>query len=78
MSDKEIIKQALHLIDNWLDYQTYIKEIPGVAVGIFIDDEIIFKKEYGYANLEKKEKLTNQHLFRIASHSKLFTALIRS
>ena len=73
-SKKKLLKQALHLIDNWLDYQTYFKEIPGVAVGIFIEDEIVFKKEYGYANLEKKTKLTDQHLFRIASHSKLFTA----
>ncbi|MGC9779515.1 MAG: serine hydrolase [Candidatus Heimdallarchaeota archaeon] len=72
--DKNIVKQALHLIDNWLDFQTYIKEIPGIAVGIFVEDEIIFKKEYGYAELENKTKLTDQHLFRIASHSKLFTA----
>lgn len=74
MSNKEMIKQTLHLIDNWLDYQVYIKEIPGIAVGVFLEDEIIFKKEYGYANLEEKIKLTDQHLFRIASHSKLFTA----
>ena len=73
-SKKKLLNQALHLIDNWLDYQTYFKEIPGVAVGIFIEDEIVFKKEYGYANLEKKTKLNDQHLFRIASHSKLFTA----
>lgn len=69
-----MFKQALHLIDNWLDFQVYFKEIPGVAVGIFVEDEIIFKREYGYANLEEKTKLTDQHLFRIASHSKLFTA----
>ncbi|MHA2364080.1 MAG: serine hydrolase domain-containing protein, partial [Candidatus Hodarchaeales archaeon] len=56
------------------DFQTYIQEIPGVALGIFLEDEIVFKKEYGYANLESKEKLTDEHLFRIASHSKLFTA----
>ena len=74
MSKKEMVKQAINLVDNWIDFQTYIKEIPGVAVGIFIDDEIVFKKEYGYANLERKEKLNDQHLFRIASHSKLFTA----
>lgn len=29
---------------------------------------------YGYADLEKKTKLTPQHIFRIASHSKTFTA----
>ncbi|NHJ46745.1 MAG: beta-lactamase family protein [Asgard group archaeon] len=73
-SNKKYYKQALHLIDNWLDFQTYFKEIPGIAVGIFTEDEVIFKKEYGYADLEKKIKLTDQHLFRIASHSKLFTA----
>jgi CubicO group peptidase (beta-lactamase class C family) len=74
MVKKELIKSSLHLIDNWLDYQVYFKEIPGLAVGIAVEDELIFKKEYGYANLEKKERLTDQHLFRIASHSKLFTA----
>jgi len=73
-TSKKLLKQTVHLIDNWLDYQTYFKEIPGVAVGIFIEDELVFKKEYGYANLEDKIKLTDQHLFRIASHSKLFTA----
>jgi len=74
MVKKELIKSSFHLIDSWLDYQVYIKEIPGLAVGIAIEDELIFKKEYGYANLEKKIKLTDNHLFRIASHSKLFTA----
>jgi len=74
MVKKELIISSLHLIDNWLNYQVYIKEIPGLAVGIATKDDLIFKKEYGYANLEKKIKLTNQHLFRIASHSKLFTA----
>jgi CubicO group peptidase (beta-lactamase class C family) len=73
-SNKKYYKQALHLIDNWLDFQTYFKEIPGVAVGIFVEDEVIFKKEYGYAELETKTKLNDHHLFRIASHSKLFTA----
>ncbi|MFX1538356.1 MAG: serine hydrolase domain-containing protein [Promethearchaeota archaeon] len=74
MCSKILIKQALHLIDNWLDFQTYIKEIPGVAVGISVEDETVFKREYGYADLENKIKLNGWHLFRIASHSKLFTA----
>ncbi|MFX0091692.1 MAG: serine hydrolase domain-containing protein [Candidatus Hodarchaeota archaeon] len=74
MSKKQFVKQTLDLIDNWLDFQIYMKEIPGVAVGIFMEDEVIFKKEYGYANLETRERLTDRHLFRIASHSKLFTA----
>lgn len=71
---KEVVIKANGLIDNWLDYQIYINELPGLAVGIAIDDEIIFQKEYGYANVKAKKKFTKKHLFRIASHTKLFTA----
>ena len=74
MGKKNGFKLALPVIDSWIFYQVYIKEIPGAAVGVFVEDEVIFNKEYGYADLEKKIKLTNDHLFRIASHSKLFTA----
>ncbi|NPD90501.1 MAG: beta-lactamase family protein [Asgard group archaeon] len=74
ISLKSIIKEASGLMDKWLDYQTYLNELPGLAVGIFVDNEIVFQKKYGYADLEVKKKFTNQHLFRIASHSKLFTA----
>ncbi len=71
---KTVINEASEIIDNWLDYQTYINELPGLAVGVFIEDEIVLQKEYGYADLESKTKLNNQHLFHIASHTKLFTA----
>ncbi|NHJ05246.1 MAG: class A beta-lactamase-related serine hydrolase [Candidatus Heimdallarchaeota archaeon] len=71
---KKVVKAANDLIDNWLDYQTYINELPGLIVGIYIDDEIIFQKAYGYANVKTKEKFTKDHLFRIASNTKLFTA----
>ena len=74
MNNLDLIKQASHLIENWIDYQVYLKEIPGVSVGIFLENDTIFRKEYGYANLENRTGLTDQHLFRIASHSKLFTA----
>ena len=67
-------EQALHLIDGWLTFQVYIKEIPGAAIGVFVEDEVVFEKEYGYADLEDRVKLTDKHLFRIASQSKLFTA----
>jgi CubicO group peptidase (beta-lactamase class C family) len=58
MGAEELLKSALHLTDGWLDYQVYFKELPGVAVGIAVGDEILFQKEYGYANLETKTKLT--------------------
>ncbi|MBK5114791.1 MAG: beta-lactamase family protein [Candidatus Heimdallarchaeota archaeon] len=74
ISLNSVVKEASELIDNYLDYQTYLYELPGLAVGIFVDNEIVFQKEYGYADVEAKKKFSNHHLFRIASHSKLFTA----
>ena len=74
MTDKGRYKQSLELIDRWLSYQMYSNEIHGSAIGIFVDDELIFNKVYGYADYEKKVGLTTSHLFRIASQTKLFTA----
>ena len=57
-TNKEKVKETIGLIDNWIHYQTYIKEIPSVAVGIFMDEETLFQKAYGYANLETQTKAT--------------------
>ena len=74
MTKKGRYKKSLKLIDSWLCYQMHSNEIHGSAVGIFVDDELIFNKVYGYADFETKTKLTESHLFRIASQTKLFTA----
>jgi len=61
-------------MDEWLRFQTYINEIPSVSVGVFLEDEVIFQKSYGYVNLKTRRKATPDTMYRIASHSKLFTA----
>lgn len=45
----------------------------GVAVAIVKDGEIVFKKGYGYQNFSKKDTVTTESLFAIASLSKAFT-----
>ena len=76
MSDKGVVKSFLPVIDKWLNFQTYIEEIPSVSVGIFLDDEVIFTKSYGYANVKDKTPATPQTMYRIASHSKVFTSTL--
>ncbi|MFC2086135.1 serine hydrolase domain-containing protein [Bacteroidota bacterium] len=49
--------------------------IPGLAVGIVKDDEVIFMKGFGYRDREKKLPVTTKTIFPIASCSKSFTAL---
>ncbi|MBV8390938.1 MAG: serine hydrolase [Mucilaginibacter sp.] len=50
-----------------------IKTGPGVAVMIIKDQQVIFKKGYGMANLEYDEPITPASVFDIASVSKQFT-----
>jgi CubicO group peptidase (beta-lactamase class C family) len=68
------LSSALSFIESWLGLLHEQGDIPGFVVAIADKGKIVFNKAYGYANLAKKEKLTTDHIFRIASHSKTFTA----
>ncbi len=64
----------LSFIGSWLSLRYENTDIPGFVVAIAHKGKLLFNRAYGYANLEKKGKLTPKHIFRVASHSKTFTA----
>lgn len=72
--NQQALVSSLTYIESWLRFQAERSELPGFAVAIAHQGKLVFNHAYGYANLEKKEKLTPHHLFRIASHSKTITA----
>ncbi len=49
--------------------------LKGVAVAIVKDGRLVFAKGYGFANVQAQIPVTPNHLFRIASVSKLVTAV---
>jgi len=51
-------------------------EIPGAAIGVVMDGEVIFAKGYGYRDREQQLPVTTDTLFAIASCSKAFTTLL--
>lgn len=59
------------------DFHKFMKRwhINGASVAVMKDNKLIYSKGYGYANIETKEKANTKHLFRIASASKLITAI---
>jgi CubicO group peptidase (beta-lactamase class C family) len=65
---------ALDYVARWLEFQMRTSEQPGCVVAIALDGKVIFEQALGYANLERRVRLTPRHRFRIASHSKSFTA----
>lgn len=74
MKTQEDSKRIGDYLDSWLRFMAERSDLPGFSVTVLKKGEVIFNEAYGYANLEKKEKLTSNHIFRIASHSKTFTA----
>lgn len=72
--NKKSLQKSLDFIDSWLKLRLKDSDTPGYSVAIFYENKPIFTKSYGLANIKNEEKLTNEHVFRIASHSKTFTA----
>jgi CubicO group peptidase (beta-lactamase class C family) len=70
----ELLRDAVAYADRWISYQQERRELPGVVVAVRHDDELLLSKGYGYADLERQTPMTPGHIFRIASHSKTFTA----
>ena len=49
-------------------------QMPGLAIGIIKNNEVVFVEGYGYRNTESKQEVDENTLFGIASCSKAFTA----
>jgi D-alanyl-D-alanine carboxypeptidase len=69
-----LLRDGVAYVDHWLAYQQERRDLPGVVVGIRYRDEMLLLKGYGFADLERQTPMTPGHIFRIASHSKTFTA----
>lgn len=50
-------------------------KVPGASVGIYQDDEVLYEKGYGLADLESKEASGTLTNYRLASVTKQFTAM---
>ncbi|GAA3081738.1 CubicO group peptidase (beta-lactamase class C family) [Kribbella aluminosa] len=71
--DPRTLREVLAYYDGWLKYNQHYQRIPGVQVAVYAEDRVVFSGAYGHADVENDVPLTDQHLFRIASHSKTFT-----
>lgn len=68
------LQPALDYIPQWLDFQMEAMQRPGCVVAISHRGQIVLERAFGVASLKTGEALTPRHRFRVASHSKSFTA----
>jgi CubicO group peptidase (beta-lactamase class C family) len=78
---REVVRDAARYADTWVGLRARTQRIPGVQVAVAVADEVLLSSAHGFARLPETnaqgdlgEPLTTRHLFRIASHSKTFTA----
>jgi D-alanyl-D-alanine carboxypeptidase len=68
------LQPALEYIPQWLDYQMRDSEQPGCVIAMVHRGEVVLEQAWGYADIVNRVPLTPRHRFRVASHSKSFTA----
>jgi D-alanyl-D-alanine carboxypeptidase len=59
---------------SWLEFRYGEEDITGFSVAVAHRGQLLLSDAFGYADVAKATKLTTSHIFRIASHSKTFTA----
>lgn len=72
---KKAIRYTAKVCDAWLPHKIRYDLIPGLSVGIVHKGKLVYRKGFGYADVEHKILMTPKTGFRIASISKTFTAV---
>jgi len=65
---------AVDYLPRWLEHQMRVTEQPGCAIAVAHQGKLVFEAAFGHADLSRGIALTPRHRFRVASHSKTFTA----
>ncbi len=68
------LKAALDYIPRWLEYQLRVTDQPGCVIAVAHRGRIVLDQAFGQAGGTRRRALTPRHRFRVASHSKSFTA----
>ena len=69
------LSDAARYAGEWLDYQVRMGDQPGCVLAIAADGAVQMERAFGVADVAQGTPLTPQHRFRVASHSKTFTAV---
>jgi CubicO group peptidase (beta-lactamase class C family) len=70
------LQQKLDLLVEQLEQQRQTLHVPGMAIAVVKDDEVILIHGFGIANVEKETPVTPETIFAIGSTTKAFTSTL--
>jgi D-alanyl-D-alanine carboxypeptidase len=71
---RDVVAAATAYADSWIAVRAAALRVPGVQVAVRLAGELVLSSAHGVADVSTGQELTPQHVFRVASHSKTFTA----
>ena len=74
LPDPVSLGEAATYFESYLAFQRRSNRLPGLQAAIFANGSVTMSTACGHADVECNIALTVDHLFRVASHSKTFTA----
>src|ERR1051325_1497526 len=74
LAEREEVRSGLDLLSAWIESLIAYRGLPGVAVAVVHDQELVWARGFGWADAERKVPTTPETLYRVASITKLFTA----
>ncbi len=72
--DKTIPSFITDSLDNYIEDVIHDWNLPGLAIGVVKDGEIVVQKGYGFLSMDKQKPVDENTLFMIGSNTKAFTA----
>jgi CubicO group peptidase (beta-lactamase class C family) len=69
-----LLADASAYVDRWVEYRRRVTRATGVSIAIASESGVVLSAAHGHADVDQNVALRVDHAFRIASHSKTFTA----
>ncbi len=69
------LDDAKRLLESWLDAQKDYEKLPGIAVAVIKDQDLLWKEGFGFSDVASENKTQPNTIYSICSISKLFTSI---
>ena len=67
--------EAIALFETWAEAMVAYQQLPGLSVGVVYDQDLVWSRGVGYADVESRKPATPSTIYSICSISKLFTSI---